>query len=57
MELIGAKLKLQPAKIAVACIGPVTTKTAENAGLKVDIMAEEYTVDGLIAALEKHFSR
>ena len=57
MELIGAKLKLQPAKIAVACIGPVTTKTAENAGLKVDIMAEEYTVDGLIAALEKHFGR
>ncbi len=57
MELIGAELKPQIAKIAVACIGPVTAKTAENAGLKVDIMAEEYTVDGLIAALEKHFGR
>ena len=57
MELIGEALKPQLANIAVACIGPVTAKTAENAGLKVDIMAEEYTVDGLIAALEKHFGR
>jgi uroporphyrinogen III methyltransferase/synthase len=57
MELIGTKLKPQLEKIAVACIGPVTAKTAEQAGLKVDIRAEEYTVDGLIAALEKHFSR
>ena len=57
MELIGAKLKPQLANVAIACIGPVTAKTAENAGLKVDIMAEEYTVDGLIAALEKHFGR
>ena len=56
MELIGAKLKPQLAKIAVACIGPVTAKTAEKSGLKVDVMAEEYTVDGLIAALEKHFT-
>jgi uroporphyrinogen III methyltransferase/synthase len=57
MELIGRKLKPQLAKVAVACIGPVTAKTAEQAGLNVDIMAEEYTVDGLIAALEKHFGR
>ncbi len=57
MELIGEKLKPQLAKVAVACIGPVTAKTAEQAGLNVDVMAEEYTVDGLIAALEKHFGR
>lgn len=55
MRLVDAELKPQLAKVAIACIGPVTAKTAENAGLKVDIMAEEYTVDGLIAALEKHF--
>ncbi len=57
MELIGEELKPQLAKVAVACIGPVTAQTAEQAGLQVDVMAEEYTVDGLIAALEKHFSR
>jgi uroporphyrinogen III methyltransferase/synthase len=56
MDLIGTELKSQLAKVAIACIGPVTAKTAEKAGLKVHIMAEEYTVDGLIAALEKHFS-
>ena len=57
MELIGKELKPQLKKIAIACIGPVTAKTAEKAGLKVDIVAKEYTVDGLISALEKHFSR
>ena len=57
MKLVGTELKPQLAKVAIACIGPVTAKTAEKAGLKVDIMAEEYTVDGLIDALEKHFSR
>jgi len=56
MELIGAELKPHLTEVAIACIGPVTAKTAEKAGLKVDIMAEEYTVDGLIAALEKHFT-
>lgn len=57
MGLVGADLLPQLKKIAVACIGPVTAKTAEKAGLKVDIMAEKFTVDGLIAALEKYFAR
>ena len=57
MELIGEELKSKLANAAVACIGPVTAKTAGKAGLKVNVMAEEYTVDGLITALEKHFSR
>ena len=56
MDLIGTKLKPQLTKVAVACIGPVTAKTAEKAGLKVDVMAEVYTVDGLITALEKYFT-
>ncbi|MBC5811384.1 MAG: uroporphyrinogen-III C-methyltransferase [Candidatus Eremiobacteraeota bacterium] len=36
----------------VACIGPVTAAAARNAGLPVHVVAEEYTVDGLLAALE-----
>ena len=56
MQSIGEELRPQLEKTAIACIGPVTAKTAEKAGLKVNIMAEEYTIDGLIAALEKHFS-
>ena len=55
MELIGTEMKAALTQTAIACIGPVTAKTAEKAGLKVAVMAEEYTVDGLVAALEKHF--
>ena len=57
MKLLGEEFHSQLKKISVACIGPVTAKTAEKAGLKVHIMAEEYTIDGLITALEKYFGR
>ncbi len=36
----------------VVCIGPVTAATARELGLTVDAMAEEYTEDGLIRALD-----
>jgi uroporphyrinogen III methyltransferase / synthase len=35
----------------VACIGPVTAATARAAGLTVDIVAEEHSIDGLVDAL------
>lgn len=35
----------------VACIGPVTAATAEEAGIAVDTVASRHTVDGLIDAL------
>jgi len=35
----------------VACIGPITAKTAEELGLRVDVVASEYTVEGLVRAL------
>jgi len=41
--------------ITVACIGPITAETAREMGLKVDITAEKYTIDGLIAALLNYF--
>jgi uroporphyrinogen III methyltransferase/synthase len=37
----------------VACIGPVTAATARAAGLEVDVVAGEHSVEGLIAALRK----
>jgi uroporphyrinogen III methyltransferase/synthase len=39
------------AKVTVACIGPVTAQTAIKAGLRVDLVAREYTVEGLVKAL------
>jgi uroporphyrinogen III methyltransferase/synthase len=35
----------------VACIGPVTARTAAAAGLRVDVVAKVHTVDGLVDAL------
>jgi uroporphyrinogen-III synthase len=41
----------------IACIGPVTADTAHELGLRVDIVAEEYTIDGLLEALEDRLRR
>lgn len=35
----------------IACIGPITAETARQVGFHVDIVAEEYSVPGLIAAI------
>ena len=43
------------AKTTVASIGPITTETARKRGLRVDVTAAEYTLPGLVSALEKHF--
>jgi uroporphyrinogen-III synthase len=47
-DAVGSRL---PPGIRVACIGPVTAATARDAGLAVDIIAEEYTTQGLVDAL------
>ncbi len=44
-------------KIIVACIGPITQKTAENYGLKVAIVPSQYTIVGLISAIETYFKK
>jgi uroporphyrinogen III methyltransferase/synthase len=38
----------------IACIGPITAGTAREAGLPVQIMAEEYTIEGLVSALVEY---
>jgi uroporphyrinogen III methyltransferase/synthase len=40
------------ARATVAAIGPVTAATARSLGIRVDVIAEDFTVEGLIAALE-----
>ncbi|MFN2529160.1 MAG: uroporphyrinogen-III C-methyltransferase [Candidatus Baltobacteraceae bacterium] len=39
----------------VACIGPVTAQAAREAGFFVNVVAEDFTVEGLIDALEGAF--
>ncbi|MEB2314020.1 MAG: uroporphyrinogen-III synthase [Polyangiaceae bacterium] len=54
-ELLGARAAELLATVTVASIGPVTTETLRARGVRVDVTAEEYTVDGLLDALEAHF--
>jgi uroporphyrinogen-III synthase len=40
----------------VVCIGPITATTAAEEGLRVDVIAREYTGDGLVTALVEWFT-
>jgi uroporphyrinogen III methyltransferase/synthase len=41
--------------VVVASIGPITSQTAHECGIHVDVEAKEYTIDGLVAALLEYF--
>ena len=43
-------------KVAVACIGPVTAKRAEEKGLKVTLVAQEYTIPSLTQGIVEYFA-
>ncbi len=43
--------------ILMASIGPVTSSTLREHGLSVDIAAKEFTIPGLVAAIERAFAR
>ena len=40
-----------PEGVIIACIGPITAQTSESLGLKPDVVAEEYTIEGLVKGL------
>jgi uroporphyrinogen III methyltransferase/synthase len=40
----------------VVCIGPITAETARKAGLRVDVVAGEHTIGGLVEALGEAFT-
>jgi uroporphyrinogen III methyltransferase/synthase len=56
LTLIGENRELIEG-ITIACIGPITAETAEKNGLKVDICAEKYTIDGLVEAIQNYFTK
>ncbi|MFC1966487.1 uroporphyrinogen-III C-methyltransferase [Chloroflexota bacterium] len=43
--------------VKIACIGHKTADTTARAGLKVDIIAREQTIPGLVAAIEEYFRK
>jgi uroporphyrinogen III methyltransferase/synthase len=48
----GLDLRAVPRDAKVAAIGPATAERIERAGLRVDVVTEEYRAEGLIAALD-----
>ncbi len=55
---LARRLGLDPCRMSgdpvFACIGPVTATTAREEGLRVDVIAETYTTEGLIEALKNY---
>jgi uroporphyrinogen III methyltransferase / synthase len=45
-----------PVPPVVACIGPITAETARAAGLTVDVVATEHTIEGLVQSLVETFA-
>lgn len=43
--------------LVVACIGPITAATCQEVGLTPHIVAEEYTLEGLVRALVRYFAQ
>jgi uroporphyrinogen III methyltransferase/synthase len=41
---------------AIACIGPITARTVEELGGRCDIVAEEFTIPGLVQAMAEYFT-
>ena len=54
LEVLGDKKDLLN-KVALAAIGPVTAETLEKNGLKPAVSAAEYTIDGLMTAIEEYY--
>ena len=46
-----------PKGIKTASIGPITSDTMQQAGLKVDTEASQHDIDGLVDAIEGLLSR
>lgn len=55
LTLLGGKKELLEG-VTLAAIGPITAGTMEKKGLEATIEAEEYTIDGLMDAMNKHFA-
>ena len=55
IELLGGDRSLLE-QACVACIGPITVETARESGIHVDIVAQEYTIAGLVRAIIDYFA-
>lgn len=56
IKLLNGNLSLLDG-VCIACIGPITAKTARESGLTVHIVAEEYTTVGLVKAIVQYYNK
>ncbi len=56
LQILGEENKGLLENISLAVIGPITEETMVQYGLKADIQAVEYTIDGLVTAITKHYT-
>ena len=54
LDILGGDQRLLESAL-IACIGPVTAGAARELGLRVDLVAAEHTVEGLVDTLVNHF--
>ena len=57
VELLGADASRLLGGALVACIGPVTAAAARSRGLRVGLVADTYTVPGLVDALRRRLGQ
>lgn len=55
IQLVGDGAAERLRLVAIAAIGPITSKTARDLGLVVSVEATEHTIPGLVSALERYF--
>ena len=53
----GELIKKWMKRVAVACIGPITAKTAEEIGLSVSLVPSAYTIEALMEEIVDFFSQ
>ncbi len=56
VDMLGAQAAQLLSRVTVASIGPITSQTLRERGVRADVVATLFTVDGLLDALETHFS-
>ena len=57
LEVLGEKGTEAINRATVACIGPMTARTAQEFDLRVDVEAKDHTIPGLVDALSEHFGK
>jgi len=55
VDALGADARELLARVKVASIGPITSRTLSEHGIAVDVAASAFTVEGMLDALEAYF--